>query len=83
MAVITLDLGPELEGLLQRMSNQTGRSVDDIARVAIIEILDDWEDLSAVEEALKEGGDYRSLEDVEAALGLDRNRETRTKPAAE
>ncbi len=75
----TIDISELPDGaleLLQRLAEQRGRTANDYVREAILEKLEDLEDLAAAEEVLlrRQKGETETytLEEVTRKLGLDR-----------
>jgi RHH-type rel operon transcriptional repressor/antitoxin RelB len=72
-AVLALRLPPEIEARLEDLAKRTGRSKSFYAREAILEHLEDLEDLYLAEEALTEhyssGGATVSMEQVMERFG--------------
>jgi RHH-type transcriptional regulator, rel operon repressor / antitoxin RelB len=72
--MLAIRLSPELEARLDALAKRTGRTKTFYAREAIIEHIDDLEDLYDVEERyegfLTNGGKTYTLEEVEKELGL-------------
>jgi hypothetical protein len=83
--MLKLELPAEVEEILGRMSAETGESAEAIAYRALLEHLEDWEDLKSVEEVLKEGPLVGiPLEDVMHKYGMSTEpRSATAKPAAE
>lgn len=73
--MIALRLPPEIEDRLEALAKRTGRSADDHARDAILEHLENLEDLELAErrlEALRRGeSDTVSLSELLARYGMD------------
>ena len=64
-------LSPEIESRLVVVSQQIGLKEDEIIAEAIINYLEDFEDIKDVQERLSNRPDhYLSLEEVEKELGL-------------
>jgi RHH-type rel operon transcriptional repressor/antitoxin RelB len=74
--VLALRLPEDLEARLDALARKTGRTKSYYAREAIVEYIDDLEDLYLAQErrALIERGKAKtlSLDELEARLGLDR-----------
>lgn len=72
--MLAIRLPPEIEERLDKLARKTGRTKTWYAREAILEYLDDLEDVHLAERrygALLAGkGSTTSLEEVERALGL-------------
>jgi RHH-type transcriptional regulator, rel operon repressor / antitoxin RelB len=72
-AVLALRLPPEIEARLEDLAKRTGRTKSFYAREAILEHLEDLEDLYLAEEALAEhyssGGATASMEQVMERFG--------------
>lgn len=62
--MLALRLPPEIEKRLEDLARKTGRTKSFYAREAILEHIDDLEDLYLAEQRVKEGGPTISLEDV-------------------
>lgn len=63
-------LEQEQEQRLHDIGARAGRSSDEIARDAIIEMIEDKEDCTAAQAILENPGRRWTLEDIEAALDL-------------
>ncbi|WP_442583030.1 hypothetical protein ACSBOB_14180 [Mesorhizobium sp. ASY16-5R] len=83
--MLKLNLTAEVEEILGRMSADTGQSAETIAYRALLEHLEDWEDLKSVEEALKDEPLVAiPLEEVMRKYGMSPEaKRAMTKPAAE
>jgi RHH-type transcriptional regulator, rel operon repressor / antitoxin RelB len=68
--MLALRLPPEIEKRLADLAKKTGRSKSFYAREAILEHLDDLEDLYLAKKALEEGGERISLQDLMKEYGL-------------
>jgi RHH-type transcriptional regulator, rel operon repressor / antitoxin RelB len=64
-------LEPEIERRLDVIASKTGRSKSYYARKAIIEAIEDWEDVAEAIERLENPGRFYTLEEVKAELGLE------------
>lgn len=71
--MLALRLPPDIEKRLAAIAKKTGRTKSFYAREAILEHLDDLEDLYLARKALEEGGEPASLEDVMQRYGVDRD----------
>jgi len=72
--MLALRLPVDVEARLDELARRTGRSKSYYAREAIIEHIDELEDLYMAEaelEAIRKGAKTHRLEDVEKELGLD------------
>jgi RHH-type rel operon transcriptional repressor/antitoxin RelB len=69
--MLALRLPPEIEKRLDDLAARTGRSKSFYAREAIIEHLDNLEDIYLARQALEEGGDPIPLEAVMNKYGLE------------
>jgi RHH-type rel operon transcriptional repressor/antitoxin RelB len=71
--MLAVRLDPELEARLDAVAKRMGRSKSYLARQALLEHIEDLEDLALVEEALRDPdyGKRVSLEQVKRDLGLD------------
>ena len=72
--MLAVRLDPELEARLNAVARQTGKSKSFLAREALIERIEEWEDLVLLEKALRDpdaGGPTISLEQMKRELGLD------------
>ena len=61
--MLALRLPKHIEEGLEALAQRTGRTKSYYARKAIVEMMEDMEDLRAVEAALKEGGEPMAWED--------------------
>ena len=72
--MLAIRLPPEVENRLDRLAKKTGRTKTFYARLAIVEYLDDMEDLHLAEKRyaaiLANKSQTMSLEDAERLLGL-------------
>jgi hypothetical protein len=82
--MITINLPPELDTVLADLMRETGQSAERIALDALLERLEDFEDVRVAEERLRNpSGPNIPLEDLLRKYGsLDADRQ-HTKPAAE
>ncbi|GAB1582513.1 MULTISPECIES: DUF6290 family protein [Phyllobacteriaceae] len=62
--MLALRLPPEIEKRLEDLARKTGRTKSYYAREAILEHIDDLEDLYLAEQRVKESGPTIPLEDV-------------------
>lgn len=70
--MLALRLPPDIEKRLADLARKTGRSKSFYAREAILEHLDDLEDVYLAREALEEGGERIPLEDLMKRYGVER-----------
>jgi RHH-type transcriptional regulator, rel operon repressor / antitoxin RelB len=68
--MLAIRLDPEIESRLERLAQKTGRTKTFYAREAILEHLDDLEDIYLVKQRLERPGKTFSAEDVKHELGL-------------
>ncbi len=68
--MLALRLPPEIEKRLDDLARKTGRSKSFYAREAILEHLDDLEDLYLAEQRIKENGPRVTLDKMIAKYGL-------------
>ena len=71
--MLAVRLDPDLEARLDAVARRTGRSKSYYAREALLEKIEELEDLALLEEALKDPdyGKRISLEEMKRELGLD------------
>ena len=72
--MLAVRLDPDLEARLNAVARQTGKSKSFLAREALIERIEEWEDLVLLEKSLRDpdaGGPTISLEQMKRELGLD------------
>ncbi|NNC71993.1 MAG: ribbon-helix-helix protein, CopG family [Sphingomonadaceae bacterium] len=71
--MLAVRLEPELEKRLNAVAKRTGRSKSYYVRQALIEKIEELEDIALLEEALRDpdAGKSRSLDEVARQLGLD------------
>lgn len=62
--MLALRLPPDIERRLDDLARRTGRTKSFYAREAILEYIDDLEDLYLAEQRIREGGPTVPLEDV-------------------
>jgi RHH-type rel operon transcriptional repressor/antitoxin RelB len=73
--MLTLDLSPEVEELLDAMAKATGRAKEEIARRALLDALEDYEDYTLAEERIRTStGERISWEEVKAMYLPDEER---------
>lgn len=68
--MLAIRLDPEIESRLERLAKQTGRTKTFYAREAILEHLDDLEDIYLASKRLKRPAKTYSAEEVKHELGL-------------
>lgn len=68
--MLAIRLDPEIESRLERLAKQTGRTKTFYAREAILEHLDDLEDIYLASRRLKRPAKTYSAEEVKHELGL-------------
>ncbi len=69
---MNLNLSPDLENRLFVLAQQVGRKQDELIQEAIINYLEDFEDLKDANQRLSNPPDrYLTLEEVEQELGLE------------
>ena len=68
--MLAIRLDPEIEGRLERLAKKTGRTKTFYAREAILEHLEDLEDLYLATQRLERPAKTYSAEDVKHELGL-------------
>jgi RHH-type rel operon transcriptional repressor/antitoxin RelB len=71
--MLAVRLDPDLEARLDAVARRMGRSKSSIMRSALLDKIEEFEDIAAIEEALHNPDDSRpvSLEDLKRQLGLD------------
>lgn len=69
--MLALRLPAELEQRLEDLARKTGRTKSFYAREAIVEHIDDLEDMYLVRERLSDDPEYVSFDEVVENLGLD------------
>jgi predicted DNA-binding protein len=69
---ITIVIDRETDLHLSRMANQLGREKNDVANEALVEWLEDLEDILAADQVLRDGYVRFSREEVRDRLGLER-----------
>lgn len=73
--MLAIRLPPDIEGRLEALAKRTGRSPSDFVEEAVLEHLDDLEDVHLAERAVAEIRAGRqstsTLEEVERELGLE------------
>lgn len=69
--MLALRLPPEVEKRLDDLARKTGRTKSFYAREAILEHIDDLEDLYLAEQRVKENGPRISLEEMIEKYGTD------------
>ena len=68
--MLAIRLAPEIERRLERLAKMTGRTKTFYAREAILEHLEDLEDVYLATQRLERPGKTYSAEEVKHALGL-------------
>ena len=68
--MLAIRLDPEIESRLERLAQKTGRTKTFYAREAILEHLDDLEDIYLVKQRLERPRKTLSADDVKHELGL-------------
>jgi RHH-type rel operon transcriptional repressor/antitoxin RelB len=68
--MLALRLPPDIEKRLESLARKTGRTKSYYAREAILEYLEDMEDVYLAKQALGRNEDRISLDDVEREFGL-------------
>lgn len=68
--MLAIRLDPEIENRLEQLAKKTGRTKTFYAREAILEHLEDLEDLYLVQRRLKRPAKTYSAEEVKGGLGL-------------
>lgn len=68
--MLTVELGAEAERLLRELADRAGMTQSDLAREAIMNLLQDAEDLRVAEERLTNPGRIYSAEEAKRELGL-------------
>jgi RHH-type rel operon transcriptional repressor/antitoxin RelB len=69
--MLNIPLEPELEQRLAALADKSGHSTATIAREAIIEMIEDQEDLAAAEAVLKNPGRRWSMDEVARKFDLE------------
>jgi RHH-type rel operon transcriptional repressor/antitoxin RelB len=69
--MLALRLPKDIEERLDALAKRTGRTKSYYARKAIVEMMEDLEDIALAREVLAEGGERYSLEEVKAMLAND------------
>ncbi len=69
--MLALQLPPEIEKRLDELAARTGRSKGAHALEAVLTYIEDMEDAYLAQQALDEGGERISLEDVMKKYGLE------------
>ena len=68
--MLAIRLDPEIESRLERLAKKTGRTKTYYAREAILEHLEDLEDIYLASQRLEERAKTYSAEEVKHELGL-------------
>ncbi|MBN9071960.1 MAG: TraY domain-containing protein [Rhizobiales bacterium] len=69
--MLALRLPPDVEKRLDNLARKTGRTKSFYAREAILEHIDDLEDLYFAEQRMRDDPEFVSLEEVTAKYGID------------
>ncbi|MBC2596105.1 TraY domain-containing protein [Ruficoccus amylovorans] len=68
--MLTVQLNSRAEAQLQRLAKKSGRTVDEYAREALLQHLEDLDDIREATERLKEPSQIFSLEEAKRQLSL-------------
>ena len=68
--MLAIRLEPEIEERLERLAKNTGRTKTFYAREAILEPLEDLEDVYLAKQSLKKGGRIYTSDEIKRELGL-------------
>jgi RHH-type rel operon transcriptional repressor/antitoxin RelB len=68
--MLAIRLEPEIEERLERLAKNTGRTKTFYAREAILEHLEDLEDVYLAKQSLKKGGRIYTSDEIKRELGL-------------
>ena len=68
--MLAIRLEPEIEERLSRLAEKTGRTKTFYAREAILEHLEDLEDVYLAKQSIKKGGRIYTSEEMKRELGL-------------
>ena len=68
--MLAIRLEPEIEERLEKLAQNTGRTKTFYAREAILEHLEDLEDVYLAKQSLKKGGRIYTSDEIKRELGL-------------
>lgn len=68
--MLAIRLEPEIEERLEKLAKNTGRTKTFYAREAILEHLEDLEDVYLAKQSLKKGGRIYTSNEIKRELGL-------------
>lgn len=68
--MLAIRLEPEIEERLEKLAKSTGRTKTFYAREAILEHLEDLEDVYLAKQSLKKGGRIYTSDEIKRELGL-------------
>jgi RHH-type rel operon transcriptional repressor/antitoxin RelB len=68
--MLAIRLEPEIEERLEKLAKNTGRTKTFYAREAILEHLEDLEDVYLAKQSLKKGGSIYTSDEIKRELGL-------------
>jgi RHH-type transcriptional regulator, rel operon repressor / antitoxin RelB len=68
--MLAIRLEPEIEERLEKLAKNTGRTKTFYAREAILEHLEDLEDVYLAKQSLKKGGRIYTSDEIKRELGL-------------
>jgi RHH-type rel operon transcriptional repressor/antitoxin RelB len=68
--MLAIRLKPEIEERLEKLAKNTGRTKTFYAREAILEHLEDLEDVYLAKQSLKKGGRIYTSDEIKRELGL-------------
>ncbi len=66
-----INFRPDREEHLKKLCAEMGRTVDDVAGEAILNFMEDYEDVRDAKAAMAEGGPTFTQEEMEREFGLD------------
>jgi RHH-type transcriptional regulator, rel operon repressor / antitoxin RelB len=69
--MLTIQLDADVEKRLEAFAARFGKSASYFALKAIVEALDEWEDVAVAVDRLKNPGERLTMAEVENLLGLD------------
>lgn len=68
--MLAIRLEPEIEERLEKLAKNTGRTKTFYAREAILEHLEDLEDVYLAKQSLKKGGRVYTSDEIKREMGL-------------
>ena len=68
--MVSIQIQPDIEQRLHKIARQTGQSEGDLVQFALLEYLDEQEDIAVAEDRVKNPGKLYTAEETKRELGL-------------